>query len=669
MLRLATSLACALLTTTVVVGRQDVASAPADPPQASGERALQAIVMEVEGKARWRPTADAGWRDARVNDLLDPGAEVRTGLKSRLTMRVGRNATVLVDAGTTLELPRVAIEGDTLRTTALVRSGRVDFKVDKVGFANDFRVVTPQTTLSVRGTGFSLATGPLVGAEITGARTNMINAVEVRYVASNLSFFMSGGATSDSSRQDPVQNAWASTIGPPPVAGLIADKGQLEQQIAQGQAGNAPTNSQQAQQIAAAEANGLGGNGLIAAANQAGASDAIKGAASDVSGGRSSVPTPSDHLNSLKSRILRLELREARIDAPVYLELAADLSAEASTLTSASAALDELVGDPGFNMDIASAGSLAANIRAVEDFGELSLSELDRRYDLTLVRNIARVENWADRSIFTADPDGNVLDRRGGERHGVMGALLNARDWSAVDRSEATRLQELVTSPGSSDSERLASLVLLHDDPYRIWSLDVPEGGSPRPNHSPLLLALAMNERVQSAWSEVAKTALLELGSAHEGVDSAAASIIARLRTGEFGAVSVQWQQFIAEYQALADAEGTPASALAAEEVEALATAAGQAMSASLESALESLQQSADARTNGRRVLLQAAGVAMLERAADVASSCQDSVMGEGGIVENASDIRAAYQAALNHLVERGVALPSGVRVIGGNGP
>ena len=219
---------------------------------------LQAIFMDVQGKVRWRKSEDSAWTEAKVNDLLSAGAEIRTGLKSRSTLRVGKNATILVDSGTTFKLPEIVQDGQTLRTLATVKSGRADFKVDHVGFANDFKVVTPQTTLSVRGTGFALASGPLKGVDIAGANTNTINAIEVKYIAANMSYFVSGqGQTSsESGKQDPVQNAWASTIGPPPIAGTYASQSDVEQQVAQGVSGaNPSSNTQQIQQTQASEAN------------------------------------------------------------------------------------------------------------------------------------------------------------------------------------------------------------------------------------------------------------------------------------------------------------------------------------------------------------------------------------------------------------------------------
>ena len=226
--------------------------------QAPDAMALQAIFMDVQGKVRWRINENAPWTEAKVNDLLSAGAEIRTGLKSRSTLRVGKNATILVDSGTTFQLPEMVQEGQTLRTLATVKSGRADFKVDHVGFANDFKVVTPQTTLSVRGTGFALASGPLKGVDISGANSNTINAIEVKYIAANIAYFVSGqGKTSsESGRQDPVQNAWVSTIGPPPIAGTMVSQSDVQQQVAQGMAGaNPSSNIQQIQQTQAGQSN------------------------------------------------------------------------------------------------------------------------------------------------------------------------------------------------------------------------------------------------------------------------------------------------------------------------------------------------------------------------------------------------------------------------------
>ena len=142
----------------MAVAAQDVVVTPAPEPAATAEEGrLQAIFMDVQGRVRWRATENSPWQTAKVNALVDPGSQIQTSLNSRATLRVGKNASVLMDPGSDLVLPEVAKDGETLRTVASVRAGRVDFKVDKVGLTNDFKVVTPSTTLAVRGTAFPSA--------------------------------------------------------------------------------------------------------------------------------------------------------------------------------------------------------------------------------------------------------------------------------------------------------------------------------------------------------------------------------------------------------------------------------------------------------------------------------------------------------------------------------
>lgn len=234
---------------------QPVAVTPAS-GQVTDEVQLQAIFMDIQGKVRWRMAGVSAWTEAKVNDLLSPGAEIRTGLKSRAGLRIGKNATILVDAGTTFQLPNMVQDGQTLRTLASVKSGRVDFKVDHVGFTNDFQVVTPQTTLAVRGTGLYVDYSPSKGVEIGGADSNSFRAVEVKYIRANVTYFLSGqGQTAtEQDKQDPVRNAWVNTIGPPPIVGTLVSQSDLDQLLEQGFSGVDPsTNFQQIQQTQAAE--------------------------------------------------------------------------------------------------------------------------------------------------------------------------------------------------------------------------------------------------------------------------------------------------------------------------------------------------------------------------------------------------------------------------------
>ena len=228
--------------------------------QAAPDGEVYALFIDVKGKVKWRANAQAAWQDAKVDDRLPVGGEVRTGLNgSRTTLRVGLNATVLIDSGSVFSIPMSVKDGDQLRTLAGLKSGRADFKVENTGLGADFKVATPSSVLAVRGTGFAVNYGALKGAEISGARTNAMRAIELRYALGNMTYFLSGQARSSLAMQNPVKHALLTAIGPPPLGGgqTEAEREQTLTQQQTGTVGNSP-DSLQAQQNASATQSGRG---------------------------------------------------------------------------------------------------------------------------------------------------------------------------------------------------------------------------------------------------------------------------------------------------------------------------------------------------------------------------------------------------------------------------
>ncbi len=178
---------------------------------------LEALVIEVTGSVRWRDTEDAAFKALKVNDIVPPGAEIRTALRSGVKLRIGHNATVDIHSVSRIVIPEMIQEGDTLRTRAAVRRGRADFKVDKVGLVNDFQVITPSTTLAVRGTWFAVAHGGLLGTTIEMFDPGEISAAEVRYFAHmQRSIMVNAGQWTAERTPDPVSNSIFDTFSPPP---------------------------------------------------------------------------------------------------------------------------------------------------------------------------------------------------------------------------------------------------------------------------------------------------------------------------------------------------------------------------------------------------------------------------------------------------------------------
>ena len=700
-------LSLTLLVAPPLAGADDAVTATqqgaADP---SAIRALQAIVMDVRGKARWRPSADAEWRDAKVNDIVEPGTEVKTGLRSRLTMRVGRNATVLVDSGTTFEMPEVIEENGQLRTTAAVRSGRVDFKVDKLdGFANDFKVITPQTTLAVRGTGFSLATGPLQGFEVTGARTNMVNAIELNYVAQNLNYFVSGDGKSSSERQDPVQNAWVSTVGPPPIVGALVNNQQLVQQVAQGTAGNAPTNPQQFQQIAAAEANGQAGNTLVVAANEPDASGAMRDLAIDATGREDAVPDTgggggsTDVADYLPAGPLRDSLLFARGASGDAIDDAAAVSSRATAVNAPADALEARLGNPAVESQLVSlmGGGAAATAMLEEalDAGEVPilvqpgtspvvLNEIQGSgMPGALAGRVTAFENRTGASIFTSAPTtegggdpgfgtgqgnfGNSFMVQGSANGtGIVRALENAQAWSDRDLtfSEAgvDGVRQLLPDGGggslnaSEEQQVQVAVTLLYGLANR-WSLD----GARSNGESATQLAMALNEHLQGAWDGVAlstlgNSPLRDIATTQQALTEAISSLRGQLDLKKVSDVHSGAGDFGRAYAALANQAGSSAATTASVEVAGLVLDAQIAALNALEDAVVAYENASRARTLGHRVFFQRAGNLVVRAAADYALRAQEAT---DTIVSNALAMTRNYDTVHASAGGAGV-LPAG---------
>lgn len=153
-------------------------------PLAEGEvKILQAVIMKVEGtRAQWRPDAQSPWKNAAINDILATGSEIRTGKDSTVTLRIGMNASMLVDRISRIVLPEMIQAGDTLRTRVTMQYGLADVKVDHVGLSNDFEIKTPSATLAVKGTGWRIVWDGIDGFRAFGVPTNRIRAIEIAYL-------------------------------------------------------------------------------------------------------------------------------------------------------------------------------------------------------------------------------------------------------------------------------------------------------------------------------------------------------------------------------------------------------------------------------------------------------------------------------------------------------
>lgn len=191
-----------------------------DAPAATGEEVaaaggLTAVIMEVRGRglAKWRQGEDGEWKQAEPMDVLGPGVEIRTGLGTEVALRVGKNATVIVQEAARVAIPVIEEDPDenVLRTRFAMARGKVDFKVDKVGATNDFEVATPTSTLAVKGTEGAVSYGGLEGTRVAGVQRNEFRAIELRFV-NNATQHLSGQGAASDTRPNPVNQALFQTV-------------------------------------------------------------------------------------------------------------------------------------------------------------------------------------------------------------------------------------------------------------------------------------------------------------------------------------------------------------------------------------------------------------------------------------------------------------------------
>ncbi|MEE8154190.1 MAG: FecR domain-containing protein [Phycisphaerales bacterium] len=200
---------------------QSAKRVPPSPPDQT--KRLRARVIKVKRTAKWRPSDKTKWNVAnvaKVDDWLDPGVQIRTGMRSSIELRVGEHTTIILERMSLMVLPLILQDGPELRTLVVVVYGRARFIVDKDGLTNHLEVLTPTLLAKVEGTEFAVTWGALEGVEIDALAPNGIHAIEVRYLLTNRSYYLSGPGATRENQPDPVEVALGKTVSGPIPGGL-----------------------------------------------------------------------------------------------------------------------------------------------------------------------------------------------------------------------------------------------------------------------------------------------------------------------------------------------------------------------------------------------------------------------------------------------------------------
>lgn len=116
------------------------------------------VINNDGGKCQHRDDQKSIWKSSKVGDVLREGATVRVNLKGGAILRLEKTCgcdtkkgTVTIRPGSMYVIPSDVPEKDETITTPSTTVGRADFKIDKVGLSNDFKVITPSTILGIAG--------------------------------------------------------------------------------------------------------------------------------------------------------------------------------------------------------------------------------------------------------------------------------------------------------------------------------------------------------------------------------------------------------------------------------------------------------------------------------------------------------------------------------------
>ena len=120
-------------------------------PAAAKDNAI--VVTAVTGLAQQRVMSDAKakWQKVKVGDVLNNLTVIRTGLGSKVVIRMGDRGDVTIKSATKVGIKDFAKKGNLATMRLGMKYGSMSARVDASRGANDFRVSTPVATLSVRG--------------------------------------------------------------------------------------------------------------------------------------------------------------------------------------------------------------------------------------------------------------------------------------------------------------------------------------------------------------------------------------------------------------------------------------------------------------------------------------------------------------------------------------
>jgi hypothetical protein len=140
-----------------------VATALGDAPTttpAAADGAMKVYVTEVTGMVQVRDTDAQPWRKAETKMVVTQGSEFRTGPHSSVTCVIPPDQTFTLDRLGTVRVEEAAKNGNKITTDLIMKYGRTRYDIEAAGLEHEASIISPSSTLAVRGTNVSLFDQP-----------------------------------------------------------------------------------------------------------------------------------------------------------------------------------------------------------------------------------------------------------------------------------------------------------------------------------------------------------------------------------------------------------------------------------------------------------------------------------------------------------------------------
>jgi hypothetical protein len=132
--------------------------APASQPQSNGS--MKIYITAVSGLVQVRDGEGQPWRTATVQMVVSEGAELRTGPHSSVTCVIPPDQTFTLDRLGTVRVDEAVRNGNKITTDLIMKYGRTHYAIQAAGLEHEASIISPSSTLAVRGTTVSLFDQP-----------------------------------------------------------------------------------------------------------------------------------------------------------------------------------------------------------------------------------------------------------------------------------------------------------------------------------------------------------------------------------------------------------------------------------------------------------------------------------------------------------------------------